>query len=237
VVALIDHISYLANQQNPVPMQVLETVIRHIHSMAKTGYPIEIAKAFRRHLEGIRESRSLFINAGDLVVLTAIGIIFPTSDHFHQVITSATLTMTRYLGLKIPQQLSDYATGAFLSTQLLQYQRLSKRYVPEVINFIENSLCVLAPVKMSKLPGYFPHHEPKSSVRITDSSTSSKRIKLTDCKSQDFSDKDEETLKVTLLETNLRLVEASLDLWAGKPSAFEIFEPILRITEHLSAKK
>jgi len=218
-------------------MSVLETLIRHIHSMAKTGYPIEIAKAFRRHLEDIRESRALLINAGDLVLLTAIGTIFPASDHFHQVITTATLTMTRYLGLKIPQNLSDLATGAFLSTQLLQYQRLSKRYVPEVMNFIENALCVLAPAKMSKLPGHFRSHEPKGSVRITDPSVESGRIKFSDCASQDLSGKQEESLKVALLEANLKLVDVALNIWAEKPSAFEIFEPVLIITEHLSSKK
>jgi nucleolar protein 14 len=218
-------------------MSVLETIIRHLHSMAKTGHSVEIAKKFRLHLEEIRESRPLLINTGDLVIFTAIGTIFPTSDHFHQVITSTTLTMTRYLGVKIPQNLSDFATGAFLSTQLLQYQRLSKRYIPEVMNFIENSLCILAPAKMSKLPGYFPSHEPKQSIRIADPSTISRRTKLSDCKAQDLSDTDQESLKVALLETNLKLVDAAMDTWAGKPSAFEILEPVLGITEHLNSKR
>ncbi|EHK98095.1 putative nucleolar complex protein 14 [Glarea lozoyensis 74030] len=44
----------------------------------------------------------------------SIGTVFPTSDHFHQVVTPALLTMGRYLALKIPQNLFDYAVGAYM---------------------------------------------------------------------------------------------------------------------------
>lgn len=234
---LVDHVSYLANLSKPAPMSVLETVIRHIHSMAKTGYAIEIAKAFRRHSEEIRATRPSSLTAGDLVLFTAMGTIFSTSDHFHQVIASATLTMARYLGLKIPQKFSDFATGSYVTTQLLQYSRLSKRYVPEVMNFIENTLCVLAPAHLTKLPGHFHSHEPKISVRITNPSAENRRVKFSDCTVNEVPEEDIESLKVALLEANLKLVDAAMDLWTTKPSFFEIFEPVLRITEHLSSKK
>ena len=230
-VSLIDHVTYLANRKGPFP--VLESIIRHIHSLAKNGFHFEISNRFRHHLKELHESRPLTLTAGDLVLLTAIGTIFPTSDHFHQVVTPAVLTISRYLGLKIPQKLSDYAAGTYLCIMCLQYQRQSKRYFPEVINFIENTLCVLAPSELPKLPGNFPYHEPKESVRIDRVVEPVRRLSFRDCLLQEA---EKEELKVVLLETNLKLLEAAADLWSGKAAFFEVFEPCLVISQHLSGK-
>jgi nucleolar protein 14 len=233
-VSLIDHISYLADQPQPPAFFILETLIRHIHSLAKT-YPVEIGNAFRGHLQDLNDSRALSPTAGDLVILTAIGTIFPTSDHFHQIVTPAILSMGRYLGLKIPQTLSDYATGAYICTLCLHYQRLSKRYVPEVMNFIENTIATLAPTKLSKPPGNFPYHEPKASVRITDSK-STRQLTIYDCVPQELSDDDEALLKVALLETNLNLLGAAAETWLDKSSFTEVFAPTLKLVQHLGGK-
>lgn len=234
--ALVDHISFLANQADRPPFAVLEKLTRHIHSLAKT-FPIEIANAFRRHLKDIESTRTMFPTPGDLVLLTAIGTVFPTSDHFHQVVTPAILTMGRYLGLKIPQNLSDFAVGAYLCTLCLQYQKLSKRYIPEVMNFIENSLCCLAPVKMAKVPGRFPLHEPKASLRITSAPKSSRGLAFYDCVAQELTEKGEESLKAALVDTNLRLLSAAADTWVEKSAFTEVFAPCLTISQHLASKK
>lgn len=235
-VALVEHIYYLPNQAERPPFTVLETIIRHIHSLAKT-YPVEIANSFRHHLEDLNNSRALSPTPGDLVILTAIGTIFPTSDHFHQVTTPAILCMGRYLGLKIPQTLADYAIGAYFSTLCLQYQELSKRYVPEVMNFIENTLCNLAPTKLLNHPGSFPYHEPKTSLRIRSVPASARKLKYYDCIPGDLPEKDEESLKAALVDTNLALIDAAARTWSGKAAFTEVFQPALKITQHLSSKK
>ena len=234
-VSVVDHISYLANQPQQPPFSVLENLIRHTHSLAKT-FPVDIANVFRRHLEDIHKSRALSPKAGDLIILTAISTIFPTSDHFHQVVTPAMLTIGRYLGQKIPQTLADYTIGAYLCTLSLQYQRLSKRYVPELVSFIENTLCALAPAKLSKIPGSFPYHEPKRSVRIDDDSTVSRSLAFFDCISQELSEQEEDSLKIALLETNIKILDATADLWTGKSAFTEVFEPSLKIFQHLGSK-
>jgi len=235
-VSLVDHISYLANQDQRPPFVVLESIIRHIHSLAKT-FPVEIANAFRRHLKELDTTRALFLTPGDLVLLTAIGTIFPTSDHFHQVVTPAILTMGRYLGLKIPQTLSDFATGAYICTLCLQYQKLSKRYVPEVMNFIENTLCALAPTKLARLPSNFPYHKPKSSLRIEALPASTRQLKFSDCIAQDLSEREVDVLKASIVETNLILVDSAADVWIGKDAFTEVFGPALEVMHHLSNKK
>ena len=162
---LVDHIYHLANQPLHPPFSVLESLIRHAHSLAKS-YPMEIAVTFRKHLASIQKERPIAPTAGDLILFTAIGEVFPTSDHSHPVVTPANLSMGRYLSQKIPQTLADLATGTFLTTLMLQYQQLSKRYIPEAVNYVINALYALSPTKITKHHGYFPLHNPPASLRI-----------------------------------------------------------------------
>ena len=233
-VALVDHVVYLTNQRTHPPFAVLENLIRHVHSLAKT-YPVEIANSFRSHLGAIQAARPLNPTAADLMLLTAIGTMFPTSDHFHQVVTPAILSMGRYLGQKIPQTLSDYSRGAYIGTLCLQYQNISQRYVPELIPFIENALYTLAPTKSASLPGSFPYHEPKISMRIEDGFAGPRKPRFYDCMFENLTAGEEEAVKVALLGTNLSLLDAAADLWTSKMAFIEIFEPASKIVQHLES--
>ncbi|KAF5849804.1 hypothetical protein GGP41_005246 [Bipolaris sorokiniana] len=135
--ALIDHVSYLANETPAVPLAVIESIIRHVHSMSRS-YPVQIATKFRQHLKQLQISNDP--TPGDLAVLSAVGSIFPTSDHFHQVVTPAVTLMARWMGLTSPASTKDVATGAFIGAQCLHYQRLSKRYIPEFVRY--TGLCL-----------------------------------------------------------------------------------------------
>ncbi|KAI8940085.1 hypothetical protein NX059_003803 [Plenodomus lindquistii] len=138
--ALIDHVVYLSNQTPATSLAVIEAIIRHIHSMSRS-YPVQIATKFREHLKELQNSNTP--TAGDLALFTAIGSIYPTSDHFHQVVTPAITLMARWMGLTTPATTNDVATGAFIGAICLQYQTLAKRYIPEFIRY--TGLCLTSP--------------------------------------------------------------------------------------------
>jgi len=138
--ALVDHVLYLSNQTPAASLAVIEAIIRHVHSMSRS-YPVQIATKFREHLKNLQASNRP--TPGDLALLSAIGSIFPTSDHFHQVVTPAITLMARWMGLTSPASTQDVATGAFIGALCLQYQRLSKRYIPEFIRY--TTLCLKSP--------------------------------------------------------------------------------------------
>ncbi|KAI4853866.1 Nop14-like protein, partial [Aureobasidium sp. EXF-8846] len=133
-VALVDHISYMANMKQS--FAVIETLIRHLHSLSRT-YPGTIGKAFRSHMSVMHESG--VFTAGDLVILTAVSTIYPTSDHFHQVVTPAITLMGRWLEMTPPAP-SNLATGAFVVALCTKYQSLSKRYIPEAVRYTVKAL-------------------------------------------------------------------------------------------------
>lgn len=252
--ALVEHIAYLANGEEP-PYATIESLVRHTHSLAKT-VPIEVAVAFRTHLaamEGISSggdddakkpkssgSRAVALNSGDLAILTAAGSVFPTSDHFHQVITPAMLAMARYLEQAPPRSLADYATGLYVCTLLCQYQRLSKRYVPEMVNYVLNTLLALAPVGSDALAnpatGHFPVHTPARGVRIEKAQSLKKirKLRISDVRSTE----DSNELKAALFGTALALLnDAATNLWTGKASLYETLEPCRVVLSHLRTTK
>ncbi|OTB08836.1 hypothetical protein M426DRAFT_18905 [Hypoxylon sp. CI-4A] len=235
VAMLIRYLAYLSNLAELPPFSVLENIIRHIHSLAKS-YPIEAANEFRSQLEEWGQSRPLSPNFGDLVLLTAIGTIFPTSDHFHQVATPAGLLISRNLE-KVPKQITDFTQGSYLSTLGLQYQQVSKRYVPEVMNFCLNTLCALAPEKATGFLGYFPIHEPMTGTRIANAkSVTVRKLTPADCIRDDLSDEDAASTKVAILANTTQLLDAAADLFSGKSAFFETFEPAKKVLAHLASK-
>lgn len=234
--ALVDFVASPWDPTTSPSFTVLESIVRHIHSLAKM-FPIEISKQFRQHIEELGQERPLALQPEDLILLTAIGTIFPTSDHFHQVVTPAMLTITRYLGQKVPHNLSDYSVGTYLSILALNYQQLSKRYVPEVINFTLNALCAISPIGPSKQLGNFPLHEPpRSSRAVNANKVAPRRLNLSDCVENDLATDQANTLKVAILDTTLQAVEAAADIWTGKSSYIETFGQASRVLRHLNSQ-
>lgn len=233
--ALVDFISVPVDS-TVTPFSVMESVIRHLHSLAKS-FAIDIAGQFRTHISEMASSRPTNLHTGDLIALTAVGSIFPTSDHFHQVVTPAILCMARYLGQKIPRTIGDYATGAFLGILTIQYQQFAKRYVPELMNFCLNTLCALAPAASNAKLGDFPLHTPAAGMRITGTGNPTvRKLAFGDCTSTDVSAKDAESAKVSIVSTIVQVLEVAADTWASKPALYETLEPASRVLKHLTTK-
>ncbi|KAL9104475.1 MAG: hypothetical protein Q9163_000568 [Psora crenata] len=236
---VVDHISYLAKQSQHPPFAVLEALVRHVHSMAKT-FPEDIGRAFRSHLKYIHDHHHESLNSGDLIILTAIGSIFPTSDHFHQVVTPAVLCMTRYLSQKVPQTLSDLTTGTYVCTLSLQYQRLSKRYIPEVVNYILNAIWALLPAKPKNLVASFHKRAlPDEFCLPAKTATSiahSRCLEFWDTMAANTDDYANSELKQALLLTNIRLAATLADLWASKSAFCEILDPVYHALQTVANK-
>ncbi|RCI14704.1 hypothetical protein L249_6932 [Ophiocordyceps polyrhachis-furcata BCC 54312] len=230
--ALVDFVSSPWEEKTRPPFSVLESLVRHIHSLAKM-FPVEVGSRFRHHIGEMGRERPLALRPSDLILLTAVGTIFPTSDHFHQVVTPAMLVMSWYLGQCVPREMSDYAVGVFLSALTLQYQQMSKRYVPEVMNFCLNALCALSPVSPTEQLGNFPQHEPPRGIRMENAQAIRLRpLRFTDCDSADVEGEKAASLKAALFDTCIRVVEGAAELWSGKSAFLETFEQAARVLKH-----
>ncbi|KAI1437557.1 Nop14-like protein [Xylaria sp. CBS 124048] len=229
---LVQYLYHLSNASSPPPFATLESIIRHIHSLAKS-FSIDISEEFRSHIND-SASRCLSPTLGDLVILVAIGTIFPPSDAFHPVITPAMLQIARFLGQKIPKSTTDFVKGIFMGTLALHYLKLSQRFCPEFMNFCLNTLTSLAPTAPAKKSGSFPQHEPAPGIRITGARENEvKGLKITDCATPPKSTEEDLAVRVATLSTTIQLLDTASQLYASKASFCETFSPVVLVLDHL----
>ena len=229
---LVQHVAYMANQPEHPPFAVLENILRHVHSLAKS-HPEEVSQAFRRHLRQMSAERPLNPLPGDLVILTGVFAIFPTSDHFHAIATPAHLTLARYLGQSTVNSLAEISTGTYAASLFLQYQEVSKRYMPEFINYVLNALCNLCPKEPKTSLGAFPTRSPETSLRLkaTKPTVAPRTLRFWDITGPAAG--AEEELKLSLITTLVKLLDTASDLWSDKSAFTEIFTPVHAVLTHL----
>ncbi|PYI26108.1 rRNA maturation protein [Aspergillus indologenus CBS 114.80] len=230
---LVQHVAYMAELSDHPPFSIVENILRHIHSMAKS-HPESVCQAYRAHLRQIATDRPLNLRPGDLLILTGIATTFPTSDHFHAIATPAHLCIARYLGQGAVNTLNDFATGAYAASLCLQYQAISKRYMPEFINYSLNVLYHLSPEEQTDASalGFFPSRSPSTSLQLNLSSKpiSSRRLRFWDVAD---APEDEEQLKLSIINTLVNLLSSASDIWSGKSAYTEIFSPVEKVLSSL----
>lgn len=244
--ALIPWISDLVNgesKQYP-SMQVVEQIIRHLHSMAK-AQSRDVATGFRKYFRGLLDREHDLLSLGDLIVLTSILTIYPTSDQWHTVVTPATLLLARYLAQTPMESLVELAKGTYACSLLLQYHVRSKRYVPEVINFIHRGLQSLAPLDTGykALTLSTPKPIVVSSFRISQASEEAPVVKpmFEDLRVMaGVAGRSKQPCKMTsetLLLTLLNVAKACCDCYSSKSAFPEIMAPIQSLVGSILSQK
>ena len=245
---LTQHVAYLADQEPHASIGVLESLLRHLHSLAKS-HPSVVATAFRAHLKDVAERRPLDLGPGDFIILTGISTIFPTSDHFHSVVTPACLTIARYLSQSSRIALVNLVKGAYCCTLALQYQRFSKRYVPEVVTYVQQALAALSSTHSNSAESLIRTHVQRPSpLQLSDGEAEpfallqfedlygKPRTSPVDMATNRETPKAITThnrLKATLISHFLTLLNQAAELWQHKSAFPEIFEPATLLLEDL----
>ncbi|KAG5363465.1 putative nucleolar complex protein 14 [Yarrowia sp. B02] len=137
---LIDHLMYLADEEEDDDFASLSEVVSKVHTLAETHSPT-MAAHIRKKLEAHEADTP--VTAGHLMLWTLIGMIFSTSDHFHLVVTPAVLVMTRFLSLSTFDSVPKCIAGLYTAQLLIQYQRIAKRFIPEIAVFLGRLIAAL----------------------------------------------------------------------------------------------
>jgi len=252
---LIDHILYVASPGTS-GSSLVSLFFPHILALTRT-YPIPVAQFFNEKLTLMHKNLKRGLSQGslkpesktwpgtaELSLLRIIGLIWPTSDLHHTVVSPTRLIVGAYLGLCRVRTLRDIASGLYLSTLILQFEAISKRFVPEATNFVTNVVLHLAPhgyEEVDDLPGSFPAPDFKSGLckKLTISGKARKKV---DTRKPDLfglmnAEVEDEQAKTDLLSLAFELLGKYADLYKGIEGFIELFEPILCILEHVEVKK
>lgn len=176
--------------------------------------------------------------APELTLLRLVGIVWSTSDLSHPVAAGAMLLIGQYLSQARIRTLSDISSGLFLCTLAAQYETLSKRLMPESLNFLLNSLLILLPSSMTSksAPGSFPspdlgqEHTKSLKLRTSDDLVP-KKLNFSGSMKGKASDSQ---LKVDLIASILALLKDAAEKYVSMEAFVELFRPTEAILEKIS---
>lgn len=108
--------------------------------------PEECSKSFlevvKEKYEDYKKAPKFYPKLDTLIFFRLIGLLFPTSDFRHPVVTPSYVFIHQILSQARIKSRSDVASGLFLATLVLDYQQMSKRFLPSVMNFL-SGICYL----------------------------------------------------------------------------------------------
>ncbi|KAJ7102657.1 nucleolar protein 14 [Mycena crocata] len=249
---LIDHLLYISSPPEP-HLSLVSSILPHLCALTRT-YPIQAAENFVEKLSLMHKNLKRGLSRGaldpqsktwpglsELSLLRIIGSTWPTSDLNHAVISPTRVLMGAYLGLGRVRSLADIASGLFLCTLFLQFEGLSKRFVPEAVNFVINSILHLAPhtyADAATLPGAFPAPDFRSDL-CRGLSLNSKTVKAkaeipkADLVALVTAEKVTEEGKTQLFVLAVDLLGRFADMYKGLEGFIDLYEPFLEILQHI----
>ncbi|KAJ7682105.1 nucleolar protein 14 [Mycena polygramma] len=247
---LIDHLLYISSPPEP-RFDLVSSLLPHIFALTR-AYPVQAAENFVAKLSLMHKNLRRGLSRGaldpqsktwpglsELVLLRIIGSTWPTSDLNHAVVSPTRVLMGAYLGLGRVRSLADIASGLFLCTLFLQFEGLSKRLVPEAVNFAVNSVLHLAPsgyADISALPGVFPAPDFRSELYsglALDFKKAKKAVPKADLVALLTTEVPTEAGKAQLLGLAVDLLGRFADMYKGLEGFIELFEPVLDILLHV----
>ena len=177
--------------------------------------PEDASKCFleviKEKYEDFKKNQKRYPRLDTLVFFKLIGSLFPTSDFRHPIVTPSYVFLHHILSQSKIKTRSDVASGLFLVTLVLDYQQLSKKFLPAVMNFL-SGVCYLGVNRsiVEQLRPLLPFKN-DALLAISKKSSSSKDFKL---KPEDFLELNiDDDFKVRALSVTIDLISDFVKLY------------------------
>ncbi|RKP37078.1 nucleolar protein 14 [Dimargaris cristalligena] len=262
--ALYVHVHIRVSDDSQAPLQHLDVFVRHLTELAPMFPELlgELATEQLRNFHGELTSRlqspagqfaDVFPEATDLLQFKLLTQLLSVSDFQHPIITPLQLVLSQYLQQYTPRSFTDIVAGLFVCHLMLDMQRLSRRFCPEVHNYLQLVLAALHDPVMSETKikgrpsitrtwadcGLFPLPngglEQFSFLNILSNNTKLNQVQYAKPRLMQFF--DESTLPTTdaersatlvgILGTTVQLLVISARTYMAFPSFIELFSPIV----------
>lgn len=242
---VLDYFCELCNKPNS-DLWLLDRLTIQLFQLTK----VSPKSAAQTVLAKIKEKQSNFNKTypdmDTLMLLKLVPILFPASDFQHLVCTPAMLFMGQILSQSLVKSGRDVAAGLFLCSVFLQCVTISKRFVPEVMNYLHGILYLASSKDSQKSPQIFPPFkpvEPENNLLVLSEETASEEtiqpLKLSYLKGcKDDDDKDDlfncDRFRLSAIHVAAGLSIEFCALYKDLPSCPEIFSPVEVQLSHLT---
>jgi len=241
---LLEYVSELS-LAGPGELKVIDKLSRHLFDVAQYS-PVHSAKHMQQIVKDIHKTfidnrdrrgrKGMFLGLSELLNLRIVSMLFSTSDFKHAVCTPAMVLMSQVLAQSPVRCMRDVLRGLFLCDLFLEYISLSKRLVPEAINFLCGIL-FLASKKEGQTPQLVLPFKDTSKwrdllkLKSDASSVVVKPLPVTSTLGEVTADElTTDEMRVHSLSHCLSVLNKFVDLYQDLPASVEIFTPV---KEHL----
>ncbi|KAJ2908794.1 nucleolar complex protein 14 [Coemansia aciculifera] len=141
---LTEHLAVLTEQDPPVPAPVIDGIVKHIGELAAVD-PERFGEHCRQAIIDCHKRVQQALKAGsvegglrasDVALMRLFASVFSSSDRFHTVITPMLILICQYLSQHTFATLRGISCGLVLTGIVHETIRLSRRFVPEALNFL-----------------------------------------------------------------------------------------------------
>ncbi|CAH01781.1 snoRNA-binding rRNA-processing protein NOP14 [Kluyveromyces lactis] len=230
---LLRHILFLAEEDYSVNVKEIASLQNELVSILKTlseKFTIPLSEDCRNIISDIqtrfKESQFYGLSPSDLVFFSVVGMLFSTSDHYHLVITPCLLLIAEFLEQIRFNSLQKLIFGSILVRIAIQYQRISKRYIPELTYFLQTSLRSLIPSTKGETLENKEKQEDNLSIVGSDINWSkvAPSLELHSLFSEDL--EKQESIKLSVLVNNLESIDWCItNIWKDLTAFPEIINP------------
>ncbi|XP_067430443.1 nucleolar protein 14 [Thunnus thynnus] len=250
---LLEYVGELATR-SPPELTTIDKLIPELYTLCQM-FPEAACKAMQstigdaaHSMEEVLEVKghAAFPALDMLIYLKVTALLFPTSDFRHPVTTPALLYISQGLTKCPVRSLEDVTSGLMLCCLAVEYVSFSKRFLPELINFLAGTLHLAVQDKTSLgssvVPPFRASGKYSDLLVLSDSesskSWSKKSLPLSATQHLDLkNDLDRDHHRLTCLSTCLDLVKRCCLLYKDLTSFTHIFQPIRTLlSKHLSAQ-
>ncbi|KAL9983530.1 hypothetical protein ACROYT_G005716 [Oculina patagonica] len=222
-------------------LKMIDKLSRHLFDVAQYS-PVHSAKCMQQIVKDIHKQftenrdrqggKGMFLGLTELVYLRIVSMLFSTSDFKHAVCTPAMVLLSQVLAQSPVRCMRDVFRGLFICDLFLEYISLSKRLVPEAVNFLCGIL-FLASKKEGHTPQLVLPFKSSSKwrdllkLRSDSSFVTIKPLPLTKTLGESTEDKlAEDEMRVNSLSHCLSILNKFVDLYQDVPASFETFVPV-----------
>lgn len=172
-----------------------------------------------------------------LIFLKISLLLFPASDYRHPVVTPSIQWMSHMLSTAKSNSVPSFTSGLFISSMMIEAISLSRRYSPELLNFLRGIIFISIPEDKTISPKmllkkHIPPFKPigKESTLFCDTFNSDSvapvPLKLSDMVMGNSEKAITESFSISCLNSALKMLIQLADVWKELPSAKNIFADI-----------
>ncbi|XP_045853271.1 nucleolar protein 14 [Meles meles] len=250
---LLEYIGDLATD-DPPNLRVIDKLVVQLYNLCQM-FPDAASDSVKfvlrdamHEMEGAIEARgrAVFPGLDVLVYLKIAGMLFPTSDLRHPVVTPSLVCMSQLLTKCPILSLQDVVKGLFVCCVFLDYVSLSRRFIPELVNFLLGILYIALPNKCGR--GYTLVHPFRASGKNSellvvsdeeDKATWQRRgLSLHwACRLKAQNKTEANHIRLSCLAVCLALVKGCAQFYSSIPSFHAIVRPLRALLmEHLAGR-